>query len=119
MPDPEVTETEPDYRFTLANERTFLAWARTALGLLAGAVAVIQLIPALGLFESRHVLGALLTLLAIVAAGGGLRRWKQVNQAMRRGEPLPPHRTPILLGSGLVLIGLVVLVLVVVTAIVK
>ena len=27
---------EPDYRFTLANERTFLAWVRTALGLLAG-----------------------------------------------------------------------------------
>ena len=29
----------PDYRFTLANERTFLAWIRTALALMAGAVA--------------------------------------------------------------------------------
>jgi putative membrane protein len=28
---------EPDYRFTLANERTFLAWIRTALALLAAA----------------------------------------------------------------------------------
>ena len=35
---------EPDYRFTLANERTFLAWIRTALGLLAGGVAVRQLV---------------------------------------------------------------------------
>ena len=35
---------EPDYRFTLANERTFLAWVRTALGLLAGGVAVRQLV---------------------------------------------------------------------------
>jgi putative membrane protein len=34
-------EFEPDYRFTLANERTFLAWERTALGLLAAAVAVV------------------------------------------------------------------------------
>jgi len=38
-------EFEPDYRFTLANERTFLAWQRTALGLLAAAVAVVHLVP--------------------------------------------------------------------------
>lgn len=37
--------TEPDYRFTLANERTFLAWIRTALALIAGGVAVAQLLP--------------------------------------------------------------------------
>ncbi|MGA9680044.1 MAG: DUF202 domain-containing protein, partial [Mycobacterium sp.] len=36
-------EIEPDYRFTLANERTFLAWQRTSLGLLAAAVALVQL----------------------------------------------------------------------------
>jgi putative membrane protein len=36
---------EPDYRFTLANERTFLAWIRTSLALLAGGVAVVQLVP--------------------------------------------------------------------------
>ena len=46
-PELEVPEFEPDYRFTLANERTFLAWERTALGLLAAAVAVVQLIPEL------------------------------------------------------------------------
>ncbi len=38
-------DLEPDYRFTLANERTFLAWQRTALGLLAAAVAVVQFVP--------------------------------------------------------------------------
>ena len=32
--------TEPDPRFTLANERTFLAWIRTALALIAGGVAL-------------------------------------------------------------------------------
>ena len=30
----------PDIRFTLANERTFLAWLRTAIGLIAAGVAV-------------------------------------------------------------------------------
>ena len=34
---------EPDPRFTLANERTFLAWIRTALGLLAGGIGVLTL----------------------------------------------------------------------------
>ena len=39
----EAAEREPDYRFTLANERTFLAWIRTSLGLIAGGVVVHQL----------------------------------------------------------------------------
>ncbi|MGP4054887.1 DUF202 domain-containing protein [Mycobacterium sp. 4D054] len=49
---------EPDYRFTLANERTFLAWQRTALGLLAAAVAVVQFLPELASPGLRHALGA-------------------------------------------------------------
>ena len=36
------TPIEPDYRFTLANERTFLAWQRTSLGLMAAAVAAVS-----------------------------------------------------------------------------
>ena len=65
---PEATgdEQEPDYRFTLANERTFLAWIRTALALIAGGVAVVQLVPAFGVPGVRHALGVLLT------AGGGV-----------------------------------------------
>jgi putative membrane protein len=35
---------EPDYRFSLANERTFLAWIRTALAILASGVALDQLV---------------------------------------------------------------------------
>ena len=45
--EPSEDTREPDYRFTLANERTFLAWIRTALALIAGGVAVVQLVPVL------------------------------------------------------------------------
>ena len=97
-----VPEIEPDYRFTLANERTFLAWQRTALGLLAAAVAVVQLV---------------LGLLAILTASMGILRWQQVDRAMRRDLPLPRHPTPIYLGIGLALVGLLTLGLVVVKAV--
>jgi putative membrane protein len=97
---------EPDYRFTLANERTFLAWQRTALGLLAAAVAVIQFVPEMSVPGARHVLALVLALLAISTAAIGIIRWEQVDRAMRRGLPLPRHPTPVYLGIGLVLIGL-------------
>ena len=103
---------EPDYRFTLANERTFLAWLRTALGLLAAAVAVVQLVPELAVPGARHVIGALLAALAIITAAAGIRRWSRVDAAMRRGLPLPRHRVPFVLGVGLVLVAVVAFVLV-------
>ena len=114
--DDDVPEAEPDYRFTLANERTFLAWQRTALGLLAAAVAVVQLVPELSIAGARHVLGIILALLAILTAGMGILRWQQVDRAMRRGLPLPRHPTPMYLGIGLVAIGLLTVCLVVVKA---
>ncbi|MHC9296415.1 YidH family protein [Mycobacterium sp. LTG2003] len=106
---PEPDE-EPDYRFTLANERTFLAWQRTSLGLLAAAVAVIQFVPDLGLPGARHILGLVLTMLATATAGVGLWRWRQVDRAMRAGTSLPRHPTPGYLAVGLCVIGLLVLV---------
>lgn len=110
--------TEPDYRFTLANERTFLAWQRTSLGLLAAAVAIVQFVPQFGIPGARHVLGALLTILAMLAAGLGLRRWRQVDDAMRRGQPLPRQRAPVVLGFGLVLLGAVILGIVVIKSVI-
>lgn len=110
-------DVEPDYRFTLANERTFLAWQRTALGLLAAAVAVIQFVPELGITGGRHLLAALLALLAILTAGMGLLRWEQADRAIRRGRPLPRQPTPLYLGVGLIVIGLLVLVVVVLKAV--
>jgi putative membrane protein len=83
------TEVEPDYRFTLANERTFLAWQRTALGLLAASVAVIQFVPELSVPGARHVLGLMLGALSIGTAIVGVRRWTLSDRALLRGEPLP------------------------------
>src|ERR1700736_255021 len=71
--EPSEETRELDYRFTLANERTFLAWIRTALALLAGGVAVVQLVPALSIPGFRHGLGTVLTVaggvLAVLAVG--------------------------------------------------
>lgn len=77
-----------DYRFTLANERTFLAWVRTALALLAGAVAVLHLLP-LGWAEGpRTAVGLLLAVLAGVITVYAPVRWFRVQRAMRRGQAL-------------------------------
>jgi putative membrane protein len=108
-----AAESEPDYRFTLANERTFLAWQRTALGLLAASVAVVQLVPELTVPGARHLLGVFLAVLATLTAGVGLLRWGQVDRAIRRGLPLPRQPTPAYLGLGLVVIGLITLGLVI------
>lgn len=97
----DIEEFEPDYRFTLANERTFLAWQRTALGLLAAAVAMAQLVPELSIPGSRHLIAGILAALALMTAIAGLRRWSLVDSAVRRGLPLPRNRTPVLLGVGL------------------
>jgi putative membrane protein len=112
-----VEEGEPDYRFTFANERTFLAWQRTALGLLAAAVALVQLVPELPVHGARRGLGVGLAVLAILTSGMGLLRWRQADRAMRRGEPLPRHPSPLYLAVGLSLVGFVALGLVIAKAV--
>jgi putative membrane protein len=103
--------SEPDYRFTLANERTFLAWLRTALGLLAGGVAVHQLVP--GPATASAVLAGLCVLLAAVLAVTAYPRWRRVQIAMRAGEPLPRSRMILVLTGGLFLLILATAVLLV------
>jgi putative membrane protein len=110
-------EDEPDYRFTLANERTFLAWQRTALGLLAATVALLQLVPGPAVQGTQYILSTALGVLAVVSTGAGLLRWRQVDRAIRCSERLPHNRTPALLASGLAVLGLVVSLLAVVKAV--
>ena len=107
-------EHEPDYRFTLANERTFLAWIRSSLSLLAAGIAVVQLVPAFPLPGIRTATGGLLVVLAVLCAATGVLRWQRVERAMRRDQALPPQRVPWMLAVGLVLLALVGLFLVIV-----
>ncbi|MFH8368181.1 YidH family protein [Streptomyces sp. NPDC018031] len=102
----------PDYRFSLANERTFLAWLRTALALVGGGFAVDQFLP-----DTDRALR--LTMALVLLAGGAacairaINHWVRCERAMRRGEDLPASRFPAALA---VAVGLIALVMVVVVA---
>ncbi|NUL48444.1 DUF202 domain-containing protein [Cellulosimicrobium funkei] len=92
---------EPDPRFTLANERTFLAWIRTSLALTAGGIAVEAFTGSVFDPMTRLVLGSvLLGLAALLALMAGFR-WIRVERAMRHGRPLPlPLIVPVLAAGG-------------------
>jgi putative membrane protein len=104
-------DREPDYRFSLANERTLLAWIRTALALSAGGLAVIRYAPPLGINGAREAVGIVLVLLGAITAGASYRRFVRVNRAMRTGRPLPVTSLPRLLAMSLFVLSLVVGVL--------
>jgi putative membrane protein len=101
--------SEPDPRFTLANERTFLAWIRTGLALTAGGVALEAL--ALNIHHGWRLAASILLLTAgastpVLAWFG----WRRTERAMRLGQPLPS--TPIALVLSLVGAATAILVLV-------
>lgn len=83
---------EPDYRFTLANERTFLAWIRTALAFLAAAIALDQLTPDFANPEVRLFLSVSFALVSAYLSILAYRRWRRNEMAMRRSKPLPYTR---------------------------
>lgn len=106
------TGHEPDYRFTLANERTFLAWIRTALALVAGGLGVIELLPPFAVPFAREAVGAALALLGTVVAGTSYRRWEQHERALRTDQPLPLDVLPRVLAVGVAAVSAVAVVLV-------
>jgi putative membrane protein len=79
---------EPDVRFSLANERTFLGWCRTALAIIAGAVGVeaiqLQIHPAL-----RHAAVVVLLVLGACLPVLAWWDWARRERAMRLHAPLP------------------------------
>ncbi|MCY1302073.1 Inner membrane protein YidH [compost metagenome] len=80
---------DPDYRFSLANERTFLAWIRTALALLAGAILVHQFATRLQPPWMHLILSLALVLIAGILSCGAYLRWKENEVAMRHSRTLP------------------------------
>lgn len=92
---------DPDPRFTLANERTFLAWSRTALALIAGGIAIEAF--ATGVFptEYRRPMAVGLFLLGSAISLGSAVRWYLVERAIREDRPLPkPLLIPFLAIAG-------------------
>jgi putative membrane protein len=107
--------TEPDPRFTFANERTFLAWARTALALVVAGLGIVQLLPPFpGVPAGRHLLGLPLIVLGAVVAVAAYVEWARAQRAIRRGQPLPRSVLPWILAAtvtGTAVIAGIVLIL--------
>ena len=105
--------TEPDVRFSLANERTLLAYQRTAIGLVAAAVAVAH-------FLDNDVLAVLIAAVLLacgaLAALGGYHRYRDADRAIREGRPLGAGSIPLLLSIGLTVCLVLAAAYVVVTA---
>jgi putative membrane protein len=107
---------DPDPRFTFANERTFLAWNRTALALIGGGLAAGQLLD----FDSdaiRMLVSLPPILLGGVLALSSYRRWEANERAMRLKEPLPEIGPPRFIPPAIALLALFIAILVVVGAI--
>lgn len=92
MPAPAEITDHPDYRFTLANERTLLAWLRTGLALVAGGVAVATYAPALGAPWGGAAVALALVLSGLGTTLAGYGRWRGNEDAIATGGPLPGSR---------------------------
>lgn len=105
--DDDPVERDPDVRFSFANERTFLAWNRTALALIATGVAATQLLPKFHVTEGRRILGLPLVVLGAWVAAASLGHWRANERALRRGDPLPRSPMPYVLAIGVVIIAVI------------
>jgi putative membrane protein len=91
----------PDSRFSMANERTFLSWNRTALSLIAGGLAVAKFLDTRdGVFPA--ILAVVLIVFGGVMAVAAFRRWRSVERALRSGDGFPPSSLPVALTGGLI-----------------
>jgi putative membrane protein len=98
---------EPDYRFSLANERTFLAWIRTALALLAGGMLLFQYgtrIEPLGL---RLGLCSGLIMMSGALSLGAYLHWRRCDHAMRHNAPLPKSFLIVALAAAVIVLAMI------------
>jgi putative membrane protein len=102
---------EPDVRFFYANERTFLAWIRTALALITAGLAITQLLPPFDVAGGRRIVGLPLIALGTAIALLSLRNWRANERSMRLGTPLPGSPLPALLAIVVSLVALAGLLL--------
>lgn len=105
--------SDPDYRFSLANERTYLAWIRTALAVLAGSLMLRQFITDLQPRWLVVLIAAALAVLTAVLGGGAYFRWRSNEHAMRLAASLPRPALVALLSAMIAVLGVISAVLVV------
>jgi len=103
--------TEPDPRFSFANERTFLAWIRTALALLAAGIALEAFLPNTPGAARGLLVGAFVGLGSVISAAAFFR-WMTAERALRTGEALPAPKLAPLLAGGVAILGVLSLLLV-------
>src|SRR4051794_13585220 len=99
----------PDPRFTMANERTFLAWNRTALALIAGGLAIEQFLDTGRV--TRLALAIPVIVLGAAIAAASYSRWRANETAIERGEPVEPSRMPPFIAGSFALLALGALIL--------
>jgi putative membrane protein len=117
--DPEKQPTvgrTPDYRFSLANERTFLAWIRTGLALIAGGLACAQFLPPLEIRHLREIIAVTLLLLGGLVALRAVDHWARTERAMRLGTELPGSKFPAVLAIVVALGALLLVIAVLIRA---
>lgn len=103
------TGEEPDPRFSMANERTFLAWIRTSLAFIAGGVALETFDLPLNTTLTR-VVSVIMLIVAIVLPAVAWFHWAASERAMRHARPLPASPALALIVGVVIIIGLMILV---------
>jgi putative membrane protein len=118
-PDPSRDdEVEPDARFTFANERTFLAWSRTALALVVAGLGVVQLLPPFpGVPWGRHVLGVPLIVFGGIVAVAAYWEWGRNQRALRHSDPMPRSVLPMVLAVVIAVMAAISAVVLLVSAV--
>ena len=109
--DPRREGEDIDPRFSYANERTFLAWNRTALALIGVGLAVANLLPPFDFAWGRRMIA-----LPLIALGGfvsvvSLLEWIANERAMRRRQRLPGSKLPLLLAVVVAAVGVLAVVI--------
>lgn len=105
---------QADVQLSFANERTFLAWERTALGLITAGLAITQLLPSFDFPGGRRLIGLPLIALGVLIAAMSYWEWRRNQAAIRDDRPLPTSFLPVVVAIVVSVVALFGFVLVIV-----
>src|SRR5262245_27671953 len=103
---------QPDVQLSFANERTFLAWERTALGLITAGLAITQLLPSFDFAGGCRLIGLPLIALGTLIAAVSYWEWRRNQEAIRDGRPLPSSLLPVIVAIVVSVVALLGFILV-------